>query len=1226
MRLKSLSLSGFKSFADRTVLEFHPGMTAIVGPNGCGKSNVVDAIRWVLGESSAKALRGGEMADVIFNGTDKRKPVGSAEVTLTLTGCEKDLQVEFHEVAISRRVFRDGHSEFRVNNTLCRRKDIQDLLSGTGIGQAAYSIMEQGKIDMLLSSKPEDRRAVFEEAAGITRFKQQKREALRKLEYTEANLLRHEDLIAELTRQRNSLQRQAAKARRYQELLVDVQTLDLHVAHRRQEFLRAQKDELITSMRALNAEEEGIRALQESVRAGLLEKEAVLGGLESEYHALLQKKLDLQDARTSCTERLSNNIERRTELEARIRDTSQEMDKTRNLLDEQRHALEDAERALQELRSRREQLSGELHAGEQQHRDAGRERLSAQQAAAKLRDERQEILTAIAALEAAGQSRRQQEDLDRRRADQLAADTEALSKERLVQARNQEDLRQSLDQSDAAARELEARLKEQTSRVARSQEEQRGLEKASREAERALALITSRIEMLRRWVEQGEGLETGTRCLLQGLDEPETFRGAVRGVLGSMIHVSDPRFLRAIEAALGPFLQTVVLAGDSDLADSALERMRERRLGFASVLSEDGSIAPGAPSAALPPSILARASEVLSAAPAVQRVIDRLLEDVFIVDSLASARRAQPQCPQAVFVSLAGEILLPEGIVQGGALAESPTSVLRLQNELDSLEKSLTGHQAEAGAAAQRLKAGEDSLSELLAAKEELAVSLQDCRLTRSRMRDEQVLAGKEWNRLTQRLEAVELERNALQQKQAEWTSADRAATARLTEWKHRLQRMDAAIPRQDAALAHLSELEIEAGRAVAALRTQVAVEQQAEEALLRHQTPLSGRLRELDELQLRRSAEIENCRQRIQLLEASTDELNTQLVQAESGLAELGKTLAGFSAHRQNLNREITSLQEEIDLHASRRGAVLEQRGKEEVECTKIDLRLDHLAQTMQERYRVELSTFESDPHRLLATLTGLTPTGRRSRGEEGEDGPAETGLDVPGEPDWEQVESLALDMRRRLDAMGPVNLEAIEEFQELEERLTFNTEQRDDLIRAKEELHRVLLKINRESRTRFVETFAKVRENFRIMFRELFGNEATADLLLIDDEDPLESGIEIIAKPPGKKTQSITLLSGGERSMTAVALLFAIYMVKPSPFCVLDELDAPLDEANIARFLRVLDRFVQESQFVVITHNKRTMNRADVMYGVTMEEFGVSKPVGMKLTGPAQAVSSAS
>ncbi|HUF62181.1 MAG TPA: chromosome segregation protein SMC [Verrucomicrobiales bacterium] len=1220
MRLKSLSLSGFKSFADRTVLEFHPGMTAIVGPNGCGKSNVVDAIRWVLGESSAKALRGGEMADVIFNGTDKRKPVGSAEVTLTLTECEQGLHVEFHEVAISRRVFRDGHSEFRINNNLCRRKDIQDLLSGTGIGQTAYSVMEQGKIDLLLSSKPEDRRAVFEEAAGITRFKQQKREALRKLEYTEANLLRHEDLIAELTRQRNSLQRQAVKAQRYQELLEDVQTLDLHVAHRRQELLRAQKDELLTSIRALTSEEEGIRALQEGVRKGLLEKEAILGGLESEYHALLQKKLDLQDTRTSCTERLSHHAERRAELEARIRDTSQEMDKTRSLLDEQRHALEDAERALLDLQRRREQLSGELHAAEQQHREAGRERFSAQQAAAKLRDERQEILTAIAGLEAAGQSRRQQAELDRRREEQLAADTEALGKEQVVQARNQENLRRNLDQSDAAERELEARLKEQTLRVSRSQEELRGLESAWREAERALALTVSRIEMLRRWVEQGEGLETGTRCLLQGLDEPETFRGAVRGVLGSMIHVADPRFLRAIETALGPFLQTVVLAGDADLADSALERMRERRLGFASVLTDQAGMAPGPFTAALPPGVLARASEVLCAAPIIQPVIDRLLGNVFIVDSLAAARRTQPQCPRSLLVTLSGEMLLPEGIVQGGALAESPASVLRLQNELDSLETRLTGHQAHADAAGERLKAGEESLRDFVAAKEELAASLQDCRLARSRMRDEQVLSEKEWNRISQRLAALELERCALHQKQAEWTTEDRAAAARLTERKHSLHRIDAAIPRQDAALSQLSEQEIEAGRTVAALRTQVAVEQQAEEALLRHQTPLTGRLRELDELQLRRSTEIDNCRQRIQQLEANSEELNGQLVQAESGLAEIGETLAGFSAHRQNLNREIASLQGEIDAHAARRSAVQEQRGKEEVECAKLDLRLDHLAQTMQERYRVDLFTFESDPHRLLATLTGLTPTGRRSRSE---DEAAAAGLDVPGEPDWEQVESLALDMRRRLDAMGPVNLEAIEEFQELEERLTFNTEQRNDLLRAKEELHRVLLKINRESRARFVETFAKVRENFRIMFRELFGNEGTSDLLLIDDDDPLESGIEIIAKPPGKKTQSITLLSGGERSMTAVALLFAIYMVKPSPFCVLDELDAPLDEANIARFLRVLDRFVQESQFVVITHNKRTMTRADVMYGVTMEEFGVSKPVGMKLTGPAETAS---
>lgn len=1245
MRLKSLEIHGFKSFADKTKLEFHEGVTGIVGPNGCGKSNIVDSMRWVLGETSAKALRGGEMADVIFNGTDKRSPLGMAEVTLTLSGCSGILATDYDEVSLGRRVFRDGKSEYLINKQPVRLKDIHNLLMDTGIGRTSYSIMEQGKIDMLLSSKPEDRRAVFEEAAGITKYKTQKKEALRKLDYTEANLVRIRDVIAENERQIRSLSRQASKAKRYQSLFDDVRTLELHLGHKKWREIRAEKSELSNSIRQFTLR-------QEELEDAIEKRQAEMASARVEYQEIERRLAELQNLLSRLENEVSNagnriefNGERTHEHSIRIRQNEEEIAEATEKRVRQEADLENANRQLEAVAARIAEEQAGVETLEHETRAARQRREELNLRIRGIEEERSALKSRIASLEAHLATNERQTESDEQRSGQLAEEIVRLRADEDSRKGDAAEFKDRIAGHQMAIEGYEESLAELEQKYHRARRSAADLQEDLSSLHKLRAEKRSRLEVLEQLIADGEGFEKGVQEVLKGLDDPEFFTPHLRTPLANQIEV-DGRFADAIEAALGRRLQSVIVS-DIAIAEKVISTLREGNLGKASVIAEThlSSAAPVAPGRA-PLGAIGWASEKVRCQPKVESLVSRLLDGVLLVEDLPTALRLREEGGAFAIATLSGEFITAEGIIHGGRTGDGSISVLRMQTEVRELREITDALDREVESRQERRDELNRRVDEFEASLQEARERLQQKRVSSSTLEGKLALIERDLNQLRNRIESLEWEQREVDERTAriraeleEKRSEREAAVIRVGELDEETATTASALDEARVREEHLTE-------EVTGARTRLAVENGTREKFEEQREPMLARLAELIELVTRREAEIVDYRERTANAAAETQILQERILEweAESSAAtterdRIREERNGYSARIEEGETELTRKRKEVQQVAS-------QMGKEQVKVAQLDITLENLERHCRDRYRTELEFFEPDSHALLLAIeerrkNGATRLRAYSESEsedeefhpapaaeealedataeaielpEGED-PAEEvpALEDPAEPDWEFVEEVVTQLRTKLDSMGPVNIDAIEEFDELEEHYKFNVQQLEDLENSKEELLRMIARINRDTRKMFSETFEQIRKNFRDMFRELFGEKAKADLVLLDDNDPLECGIDIVAKPPGKKLQTISLLSGGERSMTAVALLFGIYMVKPSPFCVLDELDAPLDESNIARFLRVLDRFIGGSQFVIVTHSKRTMSRADVMYGVSMEEFGVSKTVGV-------------
>ena len=1249
MYLKSLDVLGFKSFADKTRFEFHQGVTGIVGPNGCGKSNVVDAVRWVLGETSAKALRGGEMADVIFNGTERRKPLGMAEVTLTMADCEETLGLDYNEVALTRRVFRDGKSEYRINGTLCRLKDIQDLLMDTGIGRTAYSIMAQGQIDQILSSKPEERRAVFEEAAGITKYKREKKDALRKLEYTEANLLRVSDVIAEQERRMNSLKRQVSKARRYKRLDGQVRVLDTHLAHRRFVDFNAEAEELRTSIRSLEAAEAEHEKQMQPKEEAVAKAREEAREFENRMSELRQQLNDHRNALSSAEGRVAFNQERKTELEARITQNREEIQATSEKLKQQEFEFDEANETLDQIVKRIADMEQRFEEQEERTREAAEQRESVEQKLQVARQEVSQLQTTIASVQAKIESSEAQLERSRERARQLAGEEERLNAE-LEQARVRHDeIATKLAEQSALSGELDEAFQTAERQHQHSRGDLDAARQSAAEVHRTLATKSSRLEVLQQLVASGEGFAEGTRQVLDGLDDPETYRAGVRGVLAGLIE-ADAECARAIEAALGGHLQAV-LVEDETLAEVLIGRLTEKKLGHAALLPANFIVpSNGTQMETLPDGAVAWALDKIKVDDSVRSVVEHLLDQVLVVPDLATALKLKSDHPGMVMVTLNGEWLGAEGVIRGGAAGDGQVSVLERQNEIRELEAEVESLGAQESAAKQRVAELETEVEKRIEEVETARDRRERHKVELSTLEGQKSLAQREVESVEGKLENVRWELGDLEEREKLARDGRSALDKDLAEAREKLEANETDQKRFEAELESARAEESDLEESLNEMRTALAVERRAQEAHKQQQQPMEARLAELREISQRRESEIQSFQERIDRAGEETESLQGEIETHRTQANEREAEIESRAGRREQLMSAIDAAETDLSEARKAHAKAAEQRGREEVAVTKVELRTENLENAIRERHDIDLATFEPDAHALLTCIDELKNGRGKGRtrvvsGESDEPGDGEdadeltadaddaddapevtvveaVGEDVElppemeGEPDWEFVEACLSDLKRRLDSMGPVNLDAIEEFEELEERHNEVRRNYEDLVSSKTELLEVIERINVETERRFSETFAQVRINFQDMFKELFGEKGKADLALLDEGDPLESGIDVIAKPPGKKLQSIALLSGGERSMTAVALLFSIYMIKPSPFCVLDELDAPLDESNIGRFVKVLDRFVDTSQFIIVTHSKRTMSRADVMYGVTMEEFGVSKPVGMRLT----------
>lgn len=1255
MYLKSLTLHGFKSFADKTHFEFHKGVTGIVGPNGCGKSNVVDAIRWVLGETSAKALRGDEMADVIFNGTDKRKPVGLAEVTLTMADCEQSLNVDFNEVALTRRVFRDGRSEYRLNNTVCRLKDIHDLIAGTGIGRAAYSIMAQGQIDMLLSSKPEDRRTVFEEAAGITKFKSQKREALRKLEYTEANLLRVADIIAEVKRQMGTLQRQAAKARRYQALLEDTRLLDTHLAHKQYTEFSGEKSEAENTVRMMTQQIEELQRKLQAAETEAAQTREAYHSLESQISQARQQAQELRSQMQSAEGRIGFNRERNEELEGRLRQNEEQIAANEELLDQARRDLVSADEQLlaitENIQTR--QMAVNEHASQHQSILPERNRLESDRRA--IRESIRQFEGQIAASEARAQSLASQISGDRQRFESLAHDRMTAQQARETSQIEFDELQRNIQELEETRNQLEEKAKDCAREIIERRRQRDALSNELNELQRSLTQRKSRLEIIEQLLQKGEGLSAGTQKVISGLDNPDVYSVGVRGLLASSIEV-EPAFITPIEAALKDHLQAVLLT-ESELAAQIIDRLTDHKMGRAALVPHDFcNLRNATDRELLPAGAITWATDKVRVKTGVQSLIDHLLHNVVIVDDLHTALRMKREMPHLAIATMRGEFITHDGIISGGATKEEGSSTLRREAEVRQLRSEVEALEFQYLEKEDAVNTASTQLEEMQREEVSLREQAQRAREGFSQFQGKMSVVQRALQQAAARLESVEWDQNQIQERiggsegqiqqlrEAVAIAQEQLETSRIREAELETE-MESFLRR-----------ELESSERLNELRTALALEQSALQSIERQKAPLAMRLQELQAGINRFAEEMNTWRMRIQQNEAESARYEEQIQSQRGAIAAIEEHLQSKTEERAGLFEQVSQLESQLTQLRQSFNGLNESRNRAEVTLTRVDLRLENLINQVQERYSFHIDAFEPDYHVLMVTIEEQKKN--RSRGKKGAASAADSSQNegvesteteaaaeepeveetqvravsnrdddavdiddvvIPGqeaEPDWAFVMEVVYELRQKLEGIGPVNLDAIQEFEELEERHNFLDTQHGDLVKSKEELLQVIARINETTKTMFVETFEQVRGFFNNNFRELFGPAAKADLMLVDESDPLESGIEIIAKPPGKKLQTISLLSGGERSMTAVALLFSIYQVKPSPFCVLDELDAPLDETNIGRFLKMLDSFIDNSQFIIVTHNKRTMSRADVIYGVTMQEFGVSKPVGVRMT----------
>ncbi len=1221
MYLKNLTVFGFKSFADKTSLAFQPGVTAIVGPNGCGKSNVSDSLRWVLGEQSAKALRGGEMADVIFNGTDHRKPVGMAEVSLTLGGVGQEslkaagVEVAYDEVTLTRRIYRDGGSEYFLNRTACRLKDIQQLFMGTGIGRTSYSILAQGHITQILSSKPEDRRLIFEEAAGITKFKSQKKESLRKLEYTEQNLLRIADTIKEVKRQIGSLQRQAGKARRYKQVQQELQHLETQLVRHQFDVLQGEINQRQATVENLRREiEQGSNDILRLENEVTQLRERLIQ-LEHEVAAQQQRGLELKSEIDRHESRVQFNQERIHEIETQnakaLSDITQAEERHRAAQEELKVVTEKLATAEADLAGHREALQTRQNAvrevednlRQQQEtlRQAQATAFGAAQDLSKVRNELTALDLAkqgnLVRLEKLSAEKVQLEEERVRLETRLQEFTVAVEAEKL----NVATTRGSVEQRQNRLRELQGEL--QTS----SQAQDKCL---NQQAEKR-----SRLTVLEQLEGAHEGFDAGAVAALRQ-------SRSVIGSLADRIRVSD-QFVIAVENALGHNLQ-LVLTEQPASAQEILADLSANKTGRASVaalsiqqykdekqLAFEGDMAPAStPTSTLQPGQIVHAMSVIQAEPTVEPLLKSLLGRTFIASDLGTATtQIQNGHAGCDFVTLGGDLLNRHGIYTGGYLngngnGRAPSSILGRKNQIAELQKELAVLQ-------QLVEEASRKRGALLSEQTELQASLQ---AAQTELRQQEVaIATREGEfkalqnssrLLNQKIETVMFEVDNLADQEREGLEKRNALAGRV----HDLETAErTAQETVTASTTHLESLRLERDAANLALtesKVALASDEQLAQSFRQQRGALQQRIVELGQLVEARRNECASFVSRQEQAQAEILESQAKIGQLQHDREQANAQTAETIGLKNTQEAEIAGRDESLRAQRSRVAELQNQRNAIDVELAQKNMTVQNLREKVQQKYHLNLEDIRSECITIIQADEGQPKVETVT--------PEEMAASGAG-TDWAAVGQQVEVLQTKIDEMGPVNLVAIEEYEETEQRHQFLSQQYEDLVSAKTELIEIINRINTQTRQMFLETFEKIRDNFRLMFTEVFGG-GKADLVLGDQNDVLESGIDIVARPPGKQLQSISLMSGGEQTMTAVSLLFSIYQVKPSPFCVLDELDAPLDEANVLRFVKILQRFLAHSQFIIITHNKRTIAMADVLYGVTMQEHGVSKIVSVK------------
>ncbi|MDZ4746140.1 MAG: chromosome segregation protein SMC, partial [bacterium] len=1164
MYLSRLEMVGFKSFGVKTDLGFNDGITAIVGPNGCGKTNIVDAIRWVLGEQKTAMLRADSMEHVIFNGSKTRKPLGMAEVSLTIENNRQILPTEYAQVVITRRLFRNGESQYLLNKTQCRLRDIVDLFMDTGMGSDAYSVIELKMIETILSDKAEERRHLFEEAAGVTKYKARRKEAVRKLEYAQRDIARVQDIVREVHKTVNSLARQADKARQHQELSTRLRELDrlLFAFEYAEEYIAlTQLQTQVNSVRVRREAAEGaVSAADLAVSAAEREHEQLEQKLrtaldnESTVRASLseaQQQISLVEERAASANRALERIEREhTESHGQQRTTEEELVAVRTRLETIRTETEKAKHEAESKRLLVLDATGQL---QNVKSDAAQKRESLQHARQILNDEKGNT----------DRYRVQSEAIKRRLADSAVQNTHIEERLRTVDAQLAQES-QDMPALDAALQDAEQRLHAGETREKELRGEQETLQGEADTKRATLAHSRASLEFLTALVDTAES----SKFLLAS---SEWTPQGEKLTLAEVINTGE-EYRIAIEAALGEAGRYFVVANRKE-AQQAIGALSRNNVGKATFLCRD-SIPTLPPPAPLPNTsgVLGWASELVQTDEALRGALRGILGRTIIVTTVDDAWSAVGAGGVDTAVTVSGEIVNAAGAVRGGSASRTEGVRIGRRERIEQLT-------LEIAALEQQVNDIDERLQEI---KRELGSI--DLRSMGEFVRKAALIRNERAQRidaLRGRIEDANTQREALQKEVNQFNDEVATLQHSASESDKLVVEMESALARMESDLSSVLQTQHDAERQLDAATND------ARNAEL-HYVRLNGEEQSLHTDEGRLSSQSMTLDQRREQRETERTELQQQIAAHASETETLQMAASTVAAQL----TEAKSAREATELSVREGSATFHAAG-EAVRARRKDLdALTNEGHTLDLKFNEVRLRMEVLSRRAVEELDIEVPE-------------PTTPPEMPeSEQNPEELRAQVLELRRKLTSMGNVNFLALEEHEREAERLAFLTQQLNDLVESERTLQETIAEINRTAREKFTETFVRIRENFSTLFKMLFSEDDEADLQMSDDSDPLECRVDIIAKPRGKRPHSIEMLSGGEKTLTAIALLFAIYLVKPSPFCILDEVDAPLDDANIDRYLRLIRKFSENTQFLMITHNKKTMEAADTLYGVTMEE----------------------
>ena len=1178
MFLSKLQILGFKSFPQKTELHFDRGITAIVGPNGCGKTNLLDALRWVLGEQRTTLLRSAKMEEVIFSGTKDLKPLGMAEVSLSIENTKGLLPVDYNQITVTRRLFRSGESEYLMNKIPCRLKDITELFLDTGVGIHAYSVIQPEMVEAILSDRAEERRFLFEEASGITKYKLRKKEAERKLEYTENDLLRLNDILAEVEKQVNSLRRQKGKAERYKRISEVIKELEIKLSQKVYETIREKEKTLgeilqgsVDQSHKINAELEKKEAEIEDLKLKILEMEKESTHLQHRIGELSEKGFGIE-------REISIHRERKSNLETLITKNTGEMGNMRARLTSMIEQKENK-------KGEQVQIQAEIKSKEQICEEEEAALLSSDE---KLQQTKEEL----EGFSSDWQKLNDQLNILKNERDNIKTQIDELRQRQGLFTAESQSIQERINQLSEQLQTLTSTDEEKRNRLENQVQEIAGLKEKKEENELRLNTLLSeegkirqnlegekaKLELLKQISEHYEGYGKGEKTLLSAKDK-------LPGIIDTVANLftTKKEYLKAIESALGPSLQFIVCQ-NTEAALEAIAYLKRENGGRATLLPLDkiAAVQINPPNVDLTayPDAIGWASDMIECDPDFKKIVRLLLGNVILVKSLDQALKLSHQLePTFHLATLEGDLVKAESTLSGGSAQEisllgRELEIHRLEEKLGELNQQLHRLETEKESQETEGKRINEDLRRKTAESEEFSKQIQQSEIQLKTL-------DFEMSSLVKRLVELENQIQEINRKTGELNQKVQQLEENVLKMEDQKESLTCDIEEKEKYRQKTEELHGETFRKVNQLKIELVSLEGKEEQLKNDQLRLSELVSEIDNTLTVKDTEIKNSKTEIDKINQVTGEKETELKQtflnSESEKSKLKVLVEEQTALQESLNAK------ERDLKASRgdKEKIQDELHQKEMERLELTSSAKAIKDRIWEEYQADLEKTEP--------------------------------LSAEEAENVEKIQERLATLKERLKSTGPVNLLALDEFQTAKQRLDFLQNQVKDLTEAKETLISTIGRINQTAKTLFLQTFEQIRINFQKVFEELFEGGET-ELKLLESEDPLESPVQISARPFGKRLLNISQLSGGEKALTAIALLFAIYLVKPSPFCILDEVDAPLDDANITRFLKLIRHFSANTQFILITHNKLTMEAADILYGVTMEQPGVSKIVSVK------------